>query len=137
MPAALRCLESNGFVRTRAIGGEHESFGNLAVTYEHGGTKVLIVRDRGQWSCDLRFAEVDLPFDLGLIAAVRRGDLSWTYRPHVDGEPMAVLLTGEIDWAKELEAGLAWVEADPSAKAALIAENQRRSQLVWNRRIGG
>ena len=130
---ALDWLEASGFERTRAIGGADESFGNLAVTYERGETIVLIVRDRGQWSCDLRFADVDGPFDLGLVAAARRGDTSWAYRPHVDGEPMAVLLTGDIDWPEELDGGLTWVDADPSAAGALIAERARRSEQLLNR----
>ena len=74
---AIEWLEANGFDRTRAIGGPDTSFGNVSVTYVRDTTTVLIVRDRGQWSCDLRFADIDQPFDLGLSAAARRGDTSW------------------------------------------------------------
>ncbi|MDJ0959486.1 MAG: hypothetical protein QNJ88_02430 [Acidimicrobiia bacterium] len=127
---AIEWLEANGFHRTRAIGGADTSFGNVSVTYVRDATTVLMVRDRGQWSCDLRFDDIDQPFDLGLIAAARRGDVSWTYRPHVEGEPMAILLTGDIDWPAELDAGLAWVAADRSAPGALIAERERRSEQL-------
>ena len=131
--AGIEWLEANGFDRTRATGGADASFGNLSVTYLRDTTTVLIVRDRGQWSCDLRFADIDHPFDLGLIAAARRSDTSWTYRPHIDGEPMAVLLTGDIDWPAELDAGLEWVAASEDHRAALVAERERRSRQLRDR----
>ena len=49
----LEWLTSNGFVATSHRGPADESFGNVVIELQRDDLRVLVWRDRGQWSFDM------------------------------------------------------------------------------------
>lgn len=106
--------------------------GFAALELELDDVQVRMVRDRGQWMCDLRL-EGQPWLQLELIHAARTGDSSW--QPQVGRtSPMPDQLPVGLSWRHELPDALAWVRSTDDALDQTKAMGRKRAAILFPRR---
>ena len=123
--ATVEWLENQGFVLVEHRGPDERAFGDQYLRYSKAGqVEVHIVRDRGQWGCDIQCEGWTQAFDFGLVLDAVEGRSEW--------EPMDP--TANPYATKQLPAGVTWSEALPVALGRLASHPENEAALVTMRR---
>lgn len=106
--------------------------GFAALQFELDDAQIRMIRDRGQWMCDLRL-EGQPWLQLDLVHAARTGGGNWK-RASASTDPLPDQLPVGLSWRRELPEALAWMRTTEGVVEQTQAMGRVRAAKIFPKR---
>jgi hypothetical protein len=133
--ATIKWLQDNGWNAISGKGGADEPFGNALLVFRHAADEVRILRDRLEWSLQIRLSGWSRWFDLSFIVDTKTGRTRWDRLSQeisksdesLDGSTWMHVLPDVLEWTASMNDVEAKIEE-------MLAERYRQLFPDWNKK---